>query len=155
MATGRVNIAGGGIKVNGAIDVNEIVAQDVLKGDVVAAIFDTMEDAVKTDNPATLPASAGRSCAFSPDGVYLSVTHGTAPFITIYKRSGDVFTKLTNPSTLPTSTGYGCAFSPDGVYLSVGHDTTPFITIYKRSGDVFTKLTNPATLPPDLSLIHI
>ena len=68
-------------------------------------------------------------------------------YITIYKRSGDVFTKLADPATLPTNTGRGCTFSPDGTYLSVAHDTSPFITIYKRSCDVFTKLTNPSTLP--------
>ena len=102
---------------------------------------------VKLTDPSTLPTGTGYGTAFSPDGVYLSVVHATAPFITIYKRSGDVFTKLTNPSTLPTGQGNGTAFSPDGVYLSVVHSASPFITIYKRSGDVFTKLTDPSTLP--------
>ena len=80
-------------------------------------------------------------------GVYLAVAHATTPFITIYKRSGDTFTKLDNPATLPTGQGWGCAFSTDGVYLAVAHATTPWVTIYKRSGDTFTKLADPATLP--------
>jgi WD40 repeat protein len=101
----------------------------------------------KLPDPATLPAGAGYGCAFSPDGTYLAVVHLSLPYITIYKRSGDSFSKLANPSTLPISTGYGCAFSPDGTYLAVAHSTSPYITIYKRSGDSFSKLANPSTLP--------
>ena len=36
---------------------------------------------------------------------YLSIPHDVSPFVTIYKRSGDVFTKLANPATLPTGNG--------------------------------------------------
>jgi hypothetical protein len=53
-----------------------------------------------------------------------------SPYITIYKRSGDTFTKLANPATLPTGTGYGCAFDPTGTYLAVAHSLSPYITIY-------------------------
>ena len=145
---GLVNQATG-LAINGAVDVNEIIAQDVLKGDVLAKLFSIPDApvAVKLANPAPLPAGSGTGCAFSPDGVYLSVSHGTTPFVTIYKRAGDVFTKLANPAALPPGFGLGCAFSPDGVYLSVAHDITPFVTIYKRAGDVFTKLADPAALP--------
>jgi 6-phosphogluconolactonase (cycloisomerase 2 family) len=106
----------------------------------------------KLNNPNILPgnnfpSSTGYSTAFSPDGTYLAIAHNQTPFITIYKRSGDTFTKLSNPATLPPTTGQGVAFSPDGTYLAVAHSGSPFITIYKRSGDTFTKLTNPATLP--------
>jgi len=78
---------------------------------------------------------------------YLAVAHDTSPFLTIYKRSGDTFDKLTNPTTLPTGVGRGVSWSTDGTYLSVAHDTSPFLTIYKRSGDTFDKLANPTTLP--------
>jgi hypothetical protein len=94
---------------------------------------------VKLTDPSTLPTGIGRGTAFSPDGVYLSVAHDSSPYITIYKRSGDVFTKLTNPSTLPTGAGYGTAFSPDGVYLSVAHDSSPYITIYYPGYDKMTQ----------------
>jgi hypothetical protein len=70
-----------------------------------------------------------------------------SPYITIYKRSGDTFTKLSDPSTLPTGTAYGVAFDPTGTYLAVAHGNSPYITIYKRSGDTFTKLSDPSTLP--------
>ena len=85
-----------------------------------------------TITPSTLPTGTGYGVAFSPDGNYLSVAHNTTPFVTIYRRDGDTFTKLANPSTLPTGTGRGVAFSPDGNYLSVAHYTTPYITIYNR-----------------------
>jgi hypothetical protein len=75
------------------------------------------------------------------------VAHWSSPFVSIYKRSGDTFTKVSNPATLPAAAGYGTAFSPNSTYLSVAHEQSPFITIYKRSGDTFTKLDNPATLP--------
>jgi 6-phosphogluconolactonase (cycloisomerase 2 family) len=94
-----------------------------------------------------IPTGTGRGCDFSTDGTYLAVANMTSPYITIYKREGDTFNKLSNPSTLPTGTGYGCAFSPDGTYLAVAHDTSPYITIYKREGDTFNKLSNPSTLP--------
>jgi len=47
-------------------------------------------------NPATLPTGQTEDVAWSSDGTYLAISHQVTPFITIYKRSGDVFTKLTN-----------------------------------------------------------
>jgi hypothetical protein len=100
----------------------------------------------KLDQPNILPSSDGFGVAWSPDGTYMSIAHNTNPFITIYKRNGDIFTKLDNPA-IPTGTGFGVAWSPDGTYMSIAHATNPFITIYKRNGDIFTKLNNPAILP--------
>jgi hypothetical protein len=79
----------------------------------------------------------------------MAVAHGVSPYLTIYKRSGDTFTKLANPAALPAGNGYGVAFSADGNYMAVAHGVSPYLTIYKRSGDTFTKLANPATLPPN------
>jgi hypothetical protein len=59
------------------------------------------------------------------------VAHNNSPFITIYKRDGDTFTKLANPDVLPTSTGNGTAFSLDGNYLSIVQYSSPYIIIYK------------------------
>ena len=83
-------------------------------------------------------------------GTYLSVAHFTSPYVTTYKRAGDVLTKLADPATLPTGTGVGASWSPDGTYLSIAHYTSPFVTTYKRAGDVLTKLADPATLPTGL-----
>jgi WD40 repeat protein len=98
-----------------------------------------------------LPGNEVFATAWSPDGQYLSVGSNitTANRFTIYKRSGDTFTKLTDPATMPGINVYTTAWSPDGQYLSVGSGTTTAdrFTIYKRSGDTFTKLTDPATMP--------
>jgi 6-phosphogluconolactonase (cycloisomerase 2 family) len=98
-------------------------------------------------NPETLPTSTGYGASFSSDDTYLAVAHSTTPFITIYKRDNDTFTKLDDPANLPASTGYDVSWSSDGTYLAVAHSTTPFITIYKRDNDTFTKLDDPADLP--------
>jgi hypothetical protein len=63
----------------------------------------------------------------------LAVSHFSSPFITVYERDGDTFTKLSNPDVLPPGIGEGLAFSTDGTYLAVAHRTSPFITIYKNS----------------------
>jgi 6-phosphogluconolactonase (cycloisomerase 2 family) len=107
----------------------------------------------KLANPSTLPTGDGRSTAFSPDGKYMSVGHGTfgPPYLTIYEvdSATNTFTKIADPGTLPTGIGYGTAFSPDGKYMSVAHATSPFITIYEidSATNTFTKITNPGTLP--------
>src|SRR5690606_4456614 len=84
------------------------------------------EDGVnKVNDPSTLPTGDGFGVSFSPDGNYLAVGHSSSPYVTIYKRNGDTFTKLPNPSTLPINTVFGVSFSPDGNYLAVGHWDSP------------------------------
>src|SRR5690606_2421748 len=57
------------------------------------------EDGVnKVNDPSTLPTGDGFGVSFSPDGNYLAVGHSSSPYVTIYKRNGDTFTKLPNPS---------------------------------------------------------
>lgn len=96
-------------------------------------------------NPDVLPANfmaSGQSPAWSPDGQYLTVSHGSTPFITTYKRSGDAFTKLANPATLPGAGATGVAWSPDGTHLAVGtSNAAPYLYIYRRDGDVLTRIT--------------
>ena len=62
----------------------------------------------------------GNGTAWSPDGNYMSVAHTNSPYITIYKRDGDTFTKLANPDVLPTGIGWGTAWSPDGKLYECG-----------------------------------
>ena len=105
-------------------------------------------------NPAVLPPGQATSAAFSNDGTYLVVTHfpepaGSAAIFFIYKRAGDVFTKLSDPAVLPTGSGASFSvFSSDNTYLAVSFSppfpaTVPGLFIYKRSGDTFTKLSDP------------
>lgn len=114
--------------------------------DLYARLGNVQVDGLIAD-PATPPPAYARDLSFSLDNNYLAVSHGTSPYITIYSRSGDTFTKVTNPSSLPSTVSYCCEYDPTGIYLAAGHSSSPYITIYKRSGDTHTKLTNPATLP--------
>jgi Tol biopolymer transport system component len=103
----------------------------------------------KLADPATLPTGGvRRACSWSPDGQFLAAPHDTAPFLTIYQRSGTTFTKLADPATAPTSTGQGAAWHPNGKFLAVSNSgVSPFITFYQREGTIFSKLSDPATLP--------
>jgi hypothetical protein len=152
-------MADGFIVRKGGASALEITGQEIITGEYAEAIskFDTValtsienpDVKNKLPDPASLPTNNGEKVSFSSDNTYLAVAHGTSPFITIYKRSGDTFTKLANPAILPGNFGLGVSFSPDTIYLAVSHGNNPYITIYKRSGDIFTKLTNPAALPND------
>ena len=84
----------------------------------------------RLNNPTALPAGIGRAAAFSPDGVHLAIAHDASPFVSIYRRDGDVFTRLANPTALPAGIGLAAAFSPDGVHLAIAHGTSPFVTLY-------------------------
>ena len=108
----------------------------------------------KLPNPASLPTSTVSDLAFESSNTYLAVAQSgsTRPYLHLYKRSGDTFTKLANPEVMPSSPTESCAFSPHGDYLAVAtRSQYTGINIYKRSGDTFTKLANPSTMPPDES----
>lgn len=98
-------------------------------------------------DPTGLTVGAGAEVSWTEDAVYLAIVGGTAPYLNIYKRSGDTFNKLADPASTPAGLGNACDFSSSGTYLAVGHQTTPRLTVYKRSGDVFTKLADPASVP--------
>lgn len=135
--------SGRGVKINNQLVVRGTYNEIIEKGDPVYLLTAK----TKLANPATLPAGACYGTSISPDGVYLAAVHTGSPYITIYKRNGDVFAKLPDPAVLPAGDGKGVAFSPDGVYLAVAHKKSPYMTIYKRNGDAFTKLSNPSDLP--------
>ncbi len=109
--------------------------------------FNRVEPGIKISDPSSLPTLNPRGSDWSSNDLYMALADSVSPYIIIYKRSGDTFTKLSNPATLPTGSGYDVSFSYDNVYLAVAHVASPYITIYKRSGDTFTKLSDPATLP--------
>jgi hypothetical protein len=96
----------------------------------------------------TLPAVgtiSDASWVYDGTNTSLVFTGTTSPYIAIYNRSGDTFTKLTNPTTLPINGADQAAWSPDGtkLALSVGTSGKGFM-VYSRSGNTFTKLADPA-----------
>jgi hypothetical protein len=94
-----------------------------------------------------LPTGGGYTLAWNQDGS--SIAHGgpTSPYITIYNRSGDTFTKLSNPATLPTGAVFNIDWSPDGGRLLIGTSVVPRFYAYNRSGNTFTKIATPAQQP--------
>ena len=104
-------------------------------------------DSFNLINLSAYPATDAAGVAFSPNGRYLALAVQVSPYIIIFKREGDTFTRLASPASLPTGTGIGVSFSPDSNYLAIAHYSAPFVSIYKRSGDVFTKMANPVTIP--------
>lgn len=75
------------------------------------------------------------SMAWDPTGVYLAVAHGTSPYINVYKRSNDAFTKLANPYYLPSSLARSVTWTTDSTRLVVGNSASPFITVYRKLAD--------------------
>ncbi|MBM7868890.1 WD40 repeat protein [Clostridium pascui] len=136
------NNDGGGATIVGQGEYVASCYENMAKGDLVTTRryfgFDTL---LKVNNPDVLPTGDSYSVAVSPDDVHVAIGHSSSPFLTIYKRSGDVFTKLTNPAVIPGGVVYGCAFSSNGKYLAVKVGATPYLIVYKRSGDVFTQIT--------------
>lgn len=117
----------------------------------------------KLTNPATLPVGFNgdeqQGVSYSPDGTLMAITHFSSPFVSMYSRSGTVFTKLANPATLPAGTPKNCVFTSDGLYLIVVHATSPFFTIYAVTGSgasaTFTKVANPASLPSSTTEVAV
>jgi len=78
-----------------------------------------------------------------PGDAYLAVAMAVSPYIAIYKKNGDTFTRLPNPATLPTGIAYGVVWNGNHLYCS--HTNYPYVTAYKRTGDTFTKLADFTT----------
>lgn len=117
--------------------------------DVIVPIWnkvDGIPNSVLPD-PASPPIATTNTVDWSPDGIYLAVGENLSPGVVVYKRSGDVFTKLADPTSLPSGGVRGVSWSPDGQHLACATGSAPYITIYKRSGDLLTKLSDPSSLP--------
>lgn len=89
--------------------------------------------------PDVIPASV-TVIEFSPDDTYLAIAGAAAPYLTIYKRAGDVFTKLLTVTTPLTDRPQGIAWDPTSTYLAVAPENgiPPFVL--KRTGDTFAWL---------------
>jgi WD40 repeat protein len=95
-------------------------------------------------DPATMPTASVLSVAFSPDDAYLAVLSGTLSSRTsIYKRSGDTFTKLALESN--DYAGNCITWSSDLSYLAIA-SSTGLVVLY-FSSEILTKLTLPASNP--------
>jgi WD40 repeat protein len=150
-----VRKGGGGDKIETPNGSEFIVAKatELIESGASIKIDRVNKNLLKLNEPDVILPYSGRSVDFSFDGTYLAVGHEDSPYISIYKRDGDTFTKLANPSVLPGSQSWhsvnGLDFSSDSIYLALAHTSFPYISIYKRDGDTFTKLPDPSVLPTD------
>ena len=75
---------------------------------------------------------------------YLAVGSSVSPYLIIYKRDGDTYTKIPDPASMPPTGVTGVAWN-DSTHLACVHSNYPYVTVYKRAGDTFTKLANFTT----------
>jgi hypothetical protein len=75
--------------------------------------------------------STARGCAWSPNGEYLSVAVSAGSYLSVYHRSGEIFSRLTNATDWVTSTGHSTAWRPDSKYVICGYGAAPFFKIYR------------------------
>lgn len=141
------NNDGGGAKIVGQAEHEATYYENIAKGDLVTTRryfgFDTL---LPIDTPNDLPTTGqANGIAYSPDDKYLAIGWTSSPYLLIYKRNGDTFTKLANPSVLPLTSVKEVKFSPDGQYLAVqsaggGTSNKPIGTVYKidSATDTFT-----------------
>jgi len=75
---------------------------------------------------------------------YLAVGSSVSPYLTIYKRNVDTYTKISDPASMPPTGVTGVAWN-GSTHLACAHSDYPYVTVYKRSGDTFTKLADFTT----------
>lgn len=75
---------------------------------------------------------------FSPSGDHVVVITNLTPYVWMYKRTGDVFSRIT---AIPTLAGppNDAKFSPDGTHLILASP----LAMWKRSGDTYVTLDAP------------
>lgn len=96
------------------------------------------------------PNSTAYTCTFSDDGTYVAIGFNVSPYLYIYKRSGDTFTRLASAlNSNPVSTALlTMSFLPGAGILAVGGSGTTRINAYSRSADSFTRITSPVNVQP-------
>lgn len=105
-------------------------------------------DTVSVITPFTFTTGAVNDLAWSGDGNSLALAHNNTPFISVYDRSGDTFTRLNNPATLPTSNLSRIDFNPAGTQIVCATAVSNSnLIIYSKSGTTLTKEADPATNP--------
>lgn len=87
--------------------------------------------------------SLAREPRYNHNGSSLAICDPITPFIHIYNRSGNTFTKLSNPGTLPAGAALSADWNHNNTMLAVASDNSTGLRVYSRSGNTFTSLTVP------------
>ena len=75
---------------------------------------------------------------------YLAVGSSVSPYLIIYKRNVNTYTKIPDPASMPPTGVTGVSWN-GSTHLACAHSGYPYVTVYKRTGDTFTKLTDFTT----------
>lgn len=133
---------------------------DMTESQLYAAIRQTvspwflfLKDAAGTNswatlaNPDVLPGGSIVDAQFSPGGTYLAVAVTVSPYLIIYRRDGDVLTKIANPTTMPTKQCNSVRFSNDGklLFVTQGNTTAAASSVFCygfEGGNIVSKITS-------------
>ena len=141
-----------GNTVNGTSTLSGTYQETIAANDpvyMISAAPDWNGTKTKLPDLTDLPPSYLPGLDWSVDGVYVATLAVASPWMTIYKRSEDTFTKLTVDTTGISKNAGVIRFSPNGTYLAaacssprgtLNPNPNSALIIYKRSGDTFTKL---------------
>lgn len=80
-------------------------------------------------------------------GRRMAISHGNAPYVSVYDADSAPFVKLPNVTPLPGNNGAGVAFSADGTRMAVAHTASPFFSVYNMESAPFARLSSPTALP--------
>jgi 6-phosphogluconolactonase (cycloisomerase 2 family) len=94
--------------------------------------------------------AGGTGVVWSKDGRYIYLTNGSAPLLSVIKRTGDSFVFSTNPTTPFGNPCNTVAVHPNNNIISVGHNLNNFLTHYRNDGVyLFTKANTDVIDPLD------
>jgi hypothetical protein len=109
-------------------------------------------DSFSEITPITQPVAglyAATSVRWNHDGSSVAVGFNTSPYLAIYNRSGDTFTKLATPAVIPTSGPTTLAWNHDGSSLASKFGLAA--QVHNRSADTFSLAAN-ISLPGTASI---
>lgn len=103
----------------------------------------------KLNYPSITPTVMIWQAVWDPTGTYLMMGADGAPWLFMYKRTGDTLTKVYIPDQLPAG-DTRVAYSPDGRLLAVasGASASTYISLYAVNGETFTKIADHGMVAP-------
>lgn len=85
------------------------------------------------------------------DDSALCIAQATIPYINVFSRVGDVYTRIDSSSTAGTTWARHAHFSPDGTKIAAVHNNAVSLTWYDYDGTTVVPRTNPADMPSSVS----
>ena len=96
-------IQSGGVTITGAETLQGVAQETLVEGDTIYTNDYNAHINVLLNEPDVQPTNSAYAVEFTNDDVYAAVAHPSSPYVTIYKRNGDDFTKIDVPLTeVPT-----------------------------------------------------